>query len=151
MNRNHGQQLDLFDQDTVSIDQISLDLSNLSTATMADTIVGSGGAGVVPVYSISTGSTDTLSIDWDSLGLQDININTSNTIRVDGPGADVVINGESLVDTLRGIQDRLAILRPNPDLEQRWQQLRDLREEYQRLEQDILEKERAWAALQQTG
>jgi hypothetical protein len=144
MNPDHAQQLDLFGSDTGIIDQISLDFSDLSSGTMADTITVSTGAHTVPVYSVSTGLSD-LSIDWNTFKFD------SNIMKVDGPGADVVINGESLVDTLRGIQDRLAILRPNPDLEQRWQQLRDLREEYQQLEQEILEKERAWAALQQAG
>jgi hypothetical protein len=148
MNPDPDQQLDLFGSDTGIMDQISLDLSDLSSGTMADTITVSAGAHTVPVYSVSTGFSD-ISIDWNTFKFDDLKV--SNTLKVDGPGADVVINGESLVDTLRGIQDRLAILRPNPDLEQRWQQLRDLREEYQRLEQEILEKERAWAALQQAG
>jgi len=145
MNPDPDQQLDLFGSDTGIMDQISLDLSS---GCMADTITVSTGAHTVPVYSVSTGFSD-LSIDWNTFKFDDLKV--SNTLKVDGPGADVVINGESLVDTLRGIQDRLAILRPNPDLEQRWQQLRDLREEYQRLEQEIMEKERAWAALQQAG
>jgi hypothetical protein len=148
MNPDPDQQLDLFGSDTGIMDQISLDLSDLSSGCMADTITVSAGAHTVPVYSVSTGFSD-ISIDWNTFKFDDLKV--SNTLKVDGPGADVVINGESLVDTLRGIQDRLAILRPNPDLEQRWQQLRDLREEYQRLEQEILEKERAWAALQQAG
>lgn len=152
MNDQH--QMPLFDDDYTGIlDRISLDFSDLSSSTMADTITVSGGAQTVPVYSVSTSSGMNLNgtLNWDNFQFSDLNVQASNTLKIDGPDADVVINGESLVDTLRGIQDRLAILRPNPELEQRWEQLRDLREQYQRLEQEILDKERAWQALQQAG
>ena len=71
-------------------------------------------------------------------------------LTLNGQDADIEINGVSLTETLKGLQDRLNILRPNADLESRWEQLRDLRQQYQRLEAELLEKERAWAMLQNT-
>jgi hypothetical protein len=66
---------------------------------------------------------------------------------LDGPNADIKINGESLMATLRGIQDRLNILRPNQELEAEWDQLRELGEQYRKLEQELEEKSRAWSLL----
>lgn len=54
---------------------------------------------------------------------------------------DLTVRGESITQLLEEIKDRLAILRPNTDLESRWDQLRELRQQYVELEKDILEKE----------
>lgn len=72
-------------------------------------------------------------------------------LTLNGEDADIEINGVSLTETLKGLQDRLNILRPNEDLESRWEELRQARERYQQLEREIIEKERAWNALQQQG
>ena len=64
-----------------------------------------------------------------------------------GDQADIVINGVSLNDTLRSIQDRLNLLRPNTELEADWDQLRDLGEQYRNLEKQLTEKQRAWDLL----
>jgi hypothetical protein len=54
---------------------------------------------------------------------------------------DLTIKGESITQLLEEIKDRLVILRPNADLESRWDQLRELRQQYMEMEKDILEKE----------
>jgi hypothetical protein len=64
-----------------------------------------------------------------------------------GNQADIVINDVSLNDTLRSIQDRLNMLRPNRELEAEWDQLRDLGEQYRDLEKQLMEKQRAWDLL----
>jgi hypothetical protein len=68
-------------------------------------------------------------------------------INITGEDADVVLNGLSLKDALTGIQERLAILQPNPELEKEFVKLRELREEYQKLEKTLLEKKAMWDAL----
>jgi hypothetical protein len=68
----------------------------------------------------------------------------SNSLDVHGDAnfqGDVKIKGVSLAETLDKINERLAILKPNPDLETRWDRLRELREEYTKLERECLEKE----------
>ena len=60
---------------------------------------------------------------------------------------EVTIKGKSLTTTLDKIEERLAILHPNPELEDRWKELQSLREAYVELEQEIIEKERVWAIL----
>lgn len=60
---------------------------------------------------------------------------------------DVKIKGKSLLDTLELIEDRLAILHPNPELEEKWENLRGLRKMYMDLEKEIIEQEKMWAVL----
>jgi hypothetical protein len=64
-----------------------------------------------------------------------------------GEQADIVMNGVSLNDTLKLIQDRLCMLRPNRELEAEWDQLRDLGEQYRKLENQLMEKQQAWDIL----
>jgi hypothetical protein len=60
---------------------------------------------------------------------------------------EVTIRGVKLDDRLTAIEERLGILRPNNDLEGRWEKLKALGEEYRRLEKEILEGEDIWATL----
>ena len=64
-----------------------------------------------------------------------------------GEQADIVINGVSLCDTLQTIQDRLNMLQPNQAVEQEWDQLREIGEQYRKLEKQLIEKQRAWDIL----
>lgn len=65
-------------------------------------------------------------------------------------GSDIKIGGKSLVDAIEKIEERLAILKPNPALEDRWDQLKELRRQYQELEKELLEKEKMWDILKKT-
>ena len=76
-----------------------------------------------------------------------IDENTSNVVKLQGADADIKINGASLNETLRGIQDRLNLLTPNAALEEEWESLRCLGEQYRLLEKEILEKQQVWALL----
>ena len=58
----------------------------------------------------------------------------SGKMELRGDRADIVINGVSLNDTLQTIQDRLNMLQPNREVEQEWDQLRELGEQYRKLE-----------------
>ena len=60
---------------------------------------------------------------------------------------EVTIKGKSLTATLDKIEERLAILHPNPELEDRWDELKELGKRYKELEQALLEKEKVWAIL----
>ena len=60
---------------------------------------------------------------------------------------EVTIKGVKLDDRLTAIEERLGILRPNNDLEGKWEKLKALGEEYRRMEKEILEGEDIWATL----
>jgi hypothetical protein len=72
---------------------------------------------------------------------------TSSQIELNGAKADIRINGVSLLDTLKTMQDRLNVLIPNPVLEQEWDQLRELGEQYRELEKKLKEQGDMWARL----
>ena len=76
---------------------------------------------------------------------------TSGTISLRGEDADIDVNGVSLMDTLKSIQDRLNMLCPDPGMEAEWDELRAIREQYETKLKECQEKSRAWKALQQKG
>jgi hypothetical protein len=71
----------------------------------------------------------------------------ASTLELQGEGADIRINGVSLTDVLKNIEQRLNILRPNTELEYEWDQLRELGNRYRRLEAELKEKSRVWEKL----
>ena len=73
--------------------------------------------------------------------------NTSAKIQLDGEGADIKVNGWSLVDAIQKIEQRLNILHPNTELETEWEELRALGEQYRKLEQHIKDKQATWDKL----
>lgn len=76
--------------------------------------------------------------------------NNNNSLHVNGDAnfeGDVKIKGKSLVESLEKIEEKLAILRPNEQLEKKWDQLRELRKQYMELEKEIIEKEKMWDIL----
>ncbi len=143
----------IFDTDPlVAIDLSKIDASwPLSLDNMSTPVISGGVDDVITISSnpnVSPGYLYTSSIS----GINDVSwAQPSPTLKLNGEDADIEINGVSLTKTLQSLQDRLNILRPNVDLESRWEELRQVRERYQQLEQEILEKERAWNALQQRG
>ena len=71
----------------------------------------------------------------------------SPKIKLDGEGADIEVNGWSLMDAVKKIEERLNILHPNEKLEAEWEELRSLGEQYRKLEQHIKDKQATWDKL----
>lgn len=127
------------------------DINSISITLSDDTMISSGagtytfaGAAASPTYNWSTGTHDTITLsdyNWNSL---------NNTLDVKGDAnfeGDVRIKGKSLVDSLEKIEEKLAILRPNEAMEEKWEKLRELRRQYMELEAEIIEKEKIWDIL----
>jgi hypothetical protein len=106
----------------------------------------------LPPYTINTGAAgQTLmwngtSPTWDTITTSTMNgeLYVKGDAEIEG---DLKIKGKSLADAIDNIEKRLAILHPNKDLEERWEQLKALGEHYRELEKDILEKEKIWNTL----
>jgi hypothetical protein len=131
------------DSDWSTIDSSTIDLSDSYTIdnTMAQTWPSM-------VYATNTIGSSTISgsgLHSSELSNSTITINT-NGIEMQ-PGTDIVIGGQSLMKTLDVINERLAILQPNTRLESEWTELKELGERYRAMEQDLLEKARAWDIL----
>ena len=131
------------------------------TNTLNDTMMGpysidtiTLNSGSSPTYTTSVGITGTTTIapgavltnnGW--LPTPTLTVSQSGTIQLEGEKADIIVNGESMMQTLRDIQDRLNMLRPNPELEAEWDELRALGEQYRKLESEFKEKSKMWNTL----
>jgi hypothetical protein len=63
---------------------------------------------------------------------------------------DLNINGQSLKEFMYAVQDRLAIMRPNLELEKEFEELEACGKHYRELEAKFLEQKKAWNVLKQT-
>lgn len=103
-----------------------------------------GSAGSAGDYLISNAN----GINWGAVSVSASPVH--NTLEVRGDAnfeGDVTIKGKSIADSLGRIEERLAILRPNEELESKWENLRGLRKAYMDLEAEIKEKEKIWGIL----
>jgi len=121
-------------------------ISNISgTANVSSGIywgINSGSSG----QALTSNGTNT---SWANISLADPDIKGS-TLKVNGDAdfeGEVTIKGKSLTDMFEKIEERLAILHPNPELEDKWDELKELGKRYKELEQEIIEKEKVWAIL----
>jgi hypothetical protein len=72
------------------------------------------------------------------------------TLHVNGNATitgELSVQGVNLAERLDSIEHRLGILRPNEELEEKWDNLRALGQAYRELEKEILEKQEMWAIL----
>ena len=115
-----------------SIDTISAGTSTVTIASSPASVMMSGTAG--PMWTDNT----MMSVSQQQ---------NSGVVELRGEKADIVVNGESMMQTLRNIQDRLNMLRPNPELEAEWDELRALGEQYRKLESEFKEKSKMWNTL----
>ena len=102
----------------------------------------SGGSG--QVYT-----TNGTSPGWGNISLAEPALNGA-TLKVNGNAdfeGEVTIKGKSLSEMFDKIEERLAILHPNPELEDRWDELKELGKRYKELEAELIEKEKVWAIL----
>jgi hypothetical protein len=119
------------------------DFDFMTTNTNITSITSGGTVGSVLSTTLSgptwTNSTITATAQPYTYGYNDTyTINTPKTLTV---------KGVKLSERLDEIEKRLAILRPNNDLENRWEELKELGERYRELEKEILGKEHVWDIL----
>lgn len=142
---------------SVSTDTITIDLDDCLTTT--GDVTGSAldiDWGINPAYTFSnTGSAGQVytttgigPTSWTTLSA-DPNLQ-GRTLQVNGDAditGELTVQGVKLSERLDKIDERLAILHPNEELEQKWENLRGLRKAYMELEAEIIEKEKVWAIL----
>jgi hypothetical protein len=117
-----------------------------SGATLTTTTGGGLMWGNVGTPYTYTGAPGTISAggNWTTYN------NQPQVLKVEGDAefkGEVTIRGVKLDERLTAIEERLGILRPNNDLEGKWEKLKALGEEYRRIEKEILEGEDIWATL----
>ena len=125
---------------------MSVVLNPTASVTDSITVSSTGGpytfngtAGISVPWTGTSSNTITLDHSWAN--------HTSAKIKLDGPEADIEVNGQSLMTMLRNIEQRLNILQPNPELEKEWEDLRQLGDQYRKLESNIQAKMKTWDAI----
>jgi len=109
---------------TIGSDTITLDTSTLNYSASYPSIYTTGSSGTSSTYSFYNTRIDpSVNITSDGLTMKE--------------GADIKIGGKSLTEAIEKIEERLGILKPNPELEDRWDQLKELRKQYMELEKDL--------------
>ena len=142
-------------KDTITISSLDDLIDDFETGTYSNTVIGGGYA--TPSITINSPNVTTTSFGGpytitSGAGVTAINspwatYNTAPKIRLDGEGADIEVNGWSLIESIRRIEERLNILTPNDKLEEEWEELRELGNRYRELEQHIRDKQATWDRL----
>ena len=130
-----------------TIDTITLTGSGTSSISNSGIYWGTGSSGIGSSGQVYT--TNGTNTSWANISLADPDIKGS-TLKVNGDAdfdGEVTIKGKNLSDMFEKIEERLAILHPNPELEDKWDELKELGKRYKELEQELIEKEKMWAIL----
>lgn len=97
-------------------------------------ISGTGAMGTTAVWTATTPHTPYV-------------MNQNGKIDIKGEDADINMNGKSLRTWMEAVEQRLAILQPNVELEAEWAELKELGDRYRELEQEIKDKMKTWDIL----
>jgi hypothetical protein len=128
--------------DTITLNNTLWSGGSITSPYTTTTTVPNGG------YTLSTGAGS--GYNW-STGTT--NTNATVEINADGmkikEGGDITIGGKSLSEAINKIEERLGILHPNSALEERWEKLKELRQQYVEMEKDLLEKEKLMKILKE--
>jgi hypothetical protein len=103
------------------------------------TVSGTGTSYTIPVTGTSGSS-------WVSIGQDD----TKASLKVTGNAeisGNLTVDGVNIGELLQGIQSQLGLLVPNPEIESEFDQLRELGDQYRKLEALLKEQKRVWDIL----
>ena len=128
--------------DIISMSQINniTGYDTLTAGISATTGPWSGGTFTYPNHTYTTNT--------QPIGVVSDGINSSLHVRGEANfDSDVKIKGKSLLETIERLEQRLAILSPNPELESEWEDLKRLGDEYRKLEAHIKDKMKVWEKL----
>jgi hypothetical protein len=147
-------QLPNYNSDTVTIDSsygavpyttnIGSSMDN-DTITLNNTLWS--GSITSPYTYTTTGTSGAGTYNWNNTTPTTVQINTDGLTMADG--TDITVGGKSLTKAIEQIEERLGILHPNPALEERWDKLKELRQQYIEMEKDLLEKEKLMKILKE--
>lgn len=94
-----------------------------------------GGLNTPGVLATSNGT----GVTWASTNAQ---TTAHGKLKVEGKDADIFINGQSLSDWMQTVDKRLSILRPNPELQERYTALQEAYDHYKTLESLLYDEQK---------
>jgi hypothetical protein len=118
----------------------TISVSNTGSSGQVYTTNGTGGL----YWGNLNGTTTSFGQITADPNLKGASIQVKGDAEFDG---EITVKGKKLSEMFEKIEERLAILHPNPELEDRWDELKELSKRYKELEQEIIEKEKMWAIL----
>ena len=120
-------------------------MANQPTYTTTIPVTGAGMGGGGNYGNITLGSA------IPSAGLSYTTATTAtwapNTSKIKITDKDIELDGWSLRETLRTINERLAVLQPNPALEKEFEDLKACADRYRELEKKFLDQKAMWETL----
>jgi hypothetical protein len=129
-------------------DMLTIDISDSLNSTIDMSTI------TIPSYSGTSAGTYATGYNWghsnytitaSDTSISNVNISSDGiTMKED---TDIKLGERSLKDFMDRVEEHLAILKPAPELEDKWDQLKALRNQYEALKADILEKEKMWDIL----
>ena len=140
--------------DTITIDDLTFTppVTLPSSSVYTISTGGGGGSGILSTGITGTGhytnGTTGTGYTWTQPYAPAVNI-TNNGVEVK-EGGDIKIGNHSMKEFMTKMEERLSILVPNPGLEDRWEQLKELRTQYLELEKDLLEQEKIMKILKES-
>lgn len=142
------------DSDILIKNDLGTDYSTntMTSTTVSNTlgIVSTGTINLGHTYGQAYGISDKIFIT-DSTMTPTLSGSHGALLKLQGDNADIDINGVSIKQSLKDIQERLNILTVNPELESEWQELRELGEQYRKLEKQCIEKATVWNNLKKVS
>lgn len=139
---------------------------------MSNTYTYNPGYGAIPStlsnLSLSTGGTSATNYTWNTTGTYasgNYVLNNNNTatnavwigqghqrtsLKVEGDAdinGNLVVQGTNITRLFQDIQERLGLLAPNPELEEEFEELQQIGDQYREVEARLKEKKRVWEIL----
>ena len=120
----------------------------MSYTSYGNVLINAGNAitGSHYIYT-STGTNGTWTNPTVTMSDNAAKLDQSGTLELKGKNADLKINGVSLSETLEGIQEMLGIMRMDPALEQEFDELKRVGQQYRDLRGKFQEQKAVWDTL----
>lgn len=102
------------------------------------------------VYTSVTGpawTAGTNGLTWQTDDFNITDARPSGKLTLQGEDADIEINGRSLIQILDSIEQRLGLLKMHEAMEQQWEELRAIGDQYRTKLAEIENKVRMWDTL----
>ena len=136
---DQGKDYETMNMSSISLPGIDDTITISSSMTSPYTVTGAVGTSFPNSVWTTTGTNTSPWLTQSTL--------SAPKIKLDGADADIEINGVSLWTTMQEISNRLNIMQTNPELETEWKELRELGDQYRKLEKHIKEKQATWDKL----
>lgn len=122
----------------------------INTITLGNSIYNSSSASGVYTITTQPNTTGIINSPYVFDSITGIDTTTQHGLSVKGDAkfdGKIILGDKDIGEVLDKIEQRLAILHPNKELEEKWERLKSLGDMYRELEKEILSKEEIYSIL----